>query len=453
MLQITLIIVVSLLLARALFLIVSLSRKVEDGKLEEVTARERLLASERLVQELRQMQQNQSRDEEERRRKDLEAQEARHREQLQQMKTAFENFTSRSSDQFKEKSAMAISELMKPVQEKFQQFSQAVRESQKDAIDMHGRLEQKIDDLEKRSQSVGDEARNLANALSGYSKVQGDFGEMMLTTLLKQAGLVEGVQFETQSVITDEAGHEVKNDEGRTMIPDVIVHYPDDTSVIVDSKVSLSAYKAFCAAVSVEEREKFAKEHILSVRKHIEELRSKDYAGHIPEGRRKVDFNIMFIPVEGAFTLMLEREPTLWQEARKVNVLIVSQMTLIIVLNMIQVAWRQHEQERNIQEVYRTGGELMSQIRAWLDNFTQVGEQLKKAQEAYDESRNRLVGDRVGVVRKIEKLEALGLRPKASKARIRPGARRSGPESVIPSSLQSEGGIAAQEDDGEENDI
>ncbi|MBP5235289.1 MAG: DNA recombination protein RmuC, partial [Bacteroidales bacterium] len=155
----------------------------------------------------------------------------RHAKELEQMKEVFKNLSTETSEAFKAKSAQTISELMKPVQEKFKEFSDAVKESQKDTIERHSRLEQSIKDLDTRSKSVGDEARNLANALTGYSKVQGDFGEMLLTDVLKNAGLTEGVHFETQSVMTDNSGHEIKSESGRTMIPDVKVFYPDDTIV------------------------------------------------------------------------------------------------------------------------------------------------------------------------------------------------------------------------------
>lgn len=403
------------------------AREEYERQLEEARDRERREAAEQRAKDRQESA--------EQREKEQKALAEQHAKELQQMKEVFENLTARNSESFKVRSAETISELLKPVQEKFQAFKDAVKESQEKTMERHNKLEQKIVDLDNRSQAVSDEARNLANALTGYSKVQGDFGEMLLTDVLKNAGLTEGVHFFTQGVMTDASGHEIKSADGRTLIPDVMVYYPDDTTVIIDSKVSLTAYNQYLLASTVEDRTRLAKAHVASVRSHVDELKGKDYASYIPDGRRKVDFNIMFIPVEGAFRLMLEADPMLWQVAKDNRVLIVSQMTLIIVLNMIQMAWKQHEQEKNIADVYKTSEELMGQIKGWLDSFVKMGEHLEKAASAYEDTRKKLTDSNQSVVKKIAKLEKLGLAPKRSQGKIKPGARQLGPESVIPKEL------------------
>ncbi len=370
--------------------------------------------------------------------KALRLQAERHEKDLQSMKDAFKALSAENSAAFKAQSSESIAELLKPIQEKFAEFDKSVRETQKESAAQSAAMKENIENVLKRSQAVGDEARNLANALTGYSKVQGNFGEMLLTDVLKNAGLVEGVHFFTQGVITDNAGHEIKSDEGRTMIPDVMVYYPDDTTVIIDSKVSLKAYKEYMVSETVEDTVRNAKAHVESVRKHVDELKAKDYASYIPEGRRKVSYNIMFIPVEGAFRLMLEEDPMLWQVAKDNNVLIVSQMTLIIVLNMIQMAWKQANQEKNIAEVYATAEELMGQISGWLDGYVKLGDALRKASGAYEDATKKLKDSNQSVIKKIQKLEKLGLAPRKSRAKIKPGARVQGPESVIPSELMPE---------------
>ena len=396
-------------------------------KEEKAGVESRLKAREEYERQLEEARERERREAAERHEKEQKAMAEQHAKELQQMREVFENLTSRNSE--------TISELLKPVQEKFQAFSEAVKESQEKTMERHNKLEQKIVDLDNRSQAVSDEARNLANALTGYSKVQGDFGEMLLTDVLKNAGLTEGVHFFTQGVMTDASGHEIKSADGRTLIPDVMVYYPDDTTVIIDSKVSLTAYNQYLLASTVEERTRLAKAHVASVRSHVDELKGKDYASYIPDGRRKVEFNIMFIPVEGAFRLMLEADPMLWQVAKDNRVLIVSQMTLIIVLNMIQMAWKQHEQEKNIADVYKTAEELMGQLKGWMDSYVKLGEHLGKAAAAYEESKKKLTDSNQSVVKKIGKLEKLGLAPKRSNAKIKTGARLAGPESVIPQEL------------------
>ena len=365
----------------------------------------------------------------------LKAQKEQHEKDLENMKDAFKALSAENSRSFKDQSAESISELLKPIKEKFAEFDRSVRDSQKENAERSAALKENIENVLKHSQAVGDEARNLANALTGYSKVQGDFGEMLLTDVLKNAGLTEGVHFFTQGVLTDQAGHEIKSEGGRTLIPDVMVFYPDDTTVIIDSKVSLKAYQEYMLAESVESRIRLAKAHVRSVKDHVDELKAKDYASYIPEGRRKVSYNLMFIPVEGAFRLMLEEDPMLWQVAKDNNVLIVSQMTLIIVLNMIQMAWKQANQEKNIAEVYKTAEELMSQLNNWMSSYVRTGELLGKALDSYQDTTKKLSESNQSVIRKIQKLEKLGLSPKRSQGKIRTTARISAPESIIPQAL------------------
>lgn len=364
---------------------------------------------------------------------------AQHKSDLDTMKEQFKaaaaEIAASNTKEFKEQSASRIADLLAPIKEKFTEFDKTVRESHTESIKQNTELSTSIKLVMEQSRQVGQEARNLADALSGRSKVQGDFGEMLLKDILKNSGLQEGIHFISQGVLTDDNGHEIKNEDGRTMIPDTIVYYPDDTMVIVDSKVSLTAFNNFMAATSVEQRERYAKEHVESVRRHIDELKSKDYAAYIPTGKCKVDYNIMFVPVEAAFQLMLEKSPLLWQTAKDNNVLIVSQMTLVIVLNMIQMSWRQAEQEANIEQVYKTASELMSQLQAWMSAYVSVGENIERTVRAYNESKMKLVDSNQSVIKKIGRLEALGVSPKRSRGKVKTSARRTGPESVIPAAL------------------
>lgn len=356
--------------------------------------------------------------------------------QRKQMEESFKYLSEQNSAGLRRQSAESISELLKPIQDKFEMFDRTIRESQVKDGERSSAMMEAVRQMMERSKSVGDEARNLANALTGHSKLQGDFGEMLLTDLLRNSGLEEGVQYSVQSVMCDEAGHEIKSDAGRTMIPDVIIHYPDDSHVIVDSKVSLTAFVNYCNCEDTVQRKLYAKQHIESISRHIDELKAKDYNSYLEDGQRKIDYNIMFIPIENAFRLMLEEEPVLWQKAKDSKVLIVSQQTLMIVLNMILISWRQHDQQKNIAEVYKTAEELMSQLKSWMSAFVNVGEYLGKAQSAYDESKRKLSESNQSVIRKIDKLEHLKLSPKRSNAKIKAGARMvAGQESVIPNEL------------------
>ena len=355
---------------------------------------------------------------------------------LEEMRNAFKALSAENSEHFRKASAESVGELLKPIQEKFKEFSDSVKASDEKNAERSGSMEKMIHLLSEQSRNVGSQAQALADAITGQSKTQGDFGEMLLVDLLRESGLQEGVNFDVQGVIVDEFGHEIKSDDGRTMIPDVIVHYPDGGEVIVDSKVSLKAFVEWNQSVNAEDRARLAKEHIASIRKHIDELRGKDYASYIPEGRKKIDYNLMFIPVENAFRLMQEEEPLLWQQAKNQGVLIVSQMSLAIVLNMILVAWRQFDQQRNIQEVYNTASELMSVLEKWMGEYVKMGDRLKEVGKAYDESTRLLTESNQSVVKKIAKLEKLGATRKRSNAATKSGGRMvGGRSSVIPTQL------------------
>ena len=355
---------------------------------------------------------------------------------LEEMRTAFKALSAENSEHFRKASAESVGELLKPIQEKFKEFSEHVKSSDEKNAERSGSMEKMIRILSEQSRSVGDQARALADAITGQSKTQGDFGEMLLVDLLRESGLQEGVNFDVQGVLRDEQGHEIKSDEGRTLIPDVIVHYPDGGEVIVDSKVSLKAFVEWNQATLPEDRKKWAREHIRSIRSHVDELRGKDYASYIPEGRRKIDYNLMFVPIENAFRLMQEEEPLLWQQAKNQGVLIVSQMSLAIVLNMILVAWRQFDQQRNIQEVFKTASELMSALENWMGEYVKVGERLEALNKSYGESSRLLSGSSQSVVKKVAKLEKLGATRKRSSAALKTGGRMiGGRESVIPGAL------------------
>ena len=261
---------------------------------------------------------------------------------LEEMRSAFKALSAENSEHFRKASAESVGELLKPIQERFKEFSEHVKSSDEKNAERSGSMEKMIRILSEQSRCIGDQARALADAITGQSKTQGDFGEMLLVDLLRESGLQEGVNFDVQNVLRDELGHEIKSD--------VIVHYPDGGEVIVDSKVSLKAFVEWNQATLPEDRKKWAREHIRSIRSHVDELRGKDYASYIPEGRRKIDYNLMFVPIENAFRLMQEEEPLLWQQAKNQGVLIVSQMSLAIVLNMILVAWRAAQYPGSIQD-------------------------------------------------------------------------------------------------------
>ena len=421
--------VLAIVLFAALVAAISASRKTQ-ARVEALTAEKSALEARLEAQQEAQKQLDRQKEE------SLKAERERAEKSLEDMKAAFKALSAENSEHFRKTSAESVGELLKPMQEKLEAFSKQVKDSDEKNAARDGSMEKMIRMLTEQSKNVGSQAQALADAITGQSKAQGDFGEMLLADLLRHSGLEEGVNYDVQGVIRDELGHEVRSDEGRALIPDVIVHYPDGGEVIVDSKVSLKAFVAWNNATAPEERKRYAKEHIESILSHVNELRGKDYASYIPEGRKKIDYNLMFIPVENAFRLMQEEAPLLWQQAKDQGVLIVSQMSLSIVLNMVLVAWRQFDQQRNIQEVFKTASELMSALENWMGEYARIGERLEQVNKSYAESTRLLKESSQSVVRKIDKLEKLGATKKRSNAGIKSGGRMiGGKESVIPKAL------------------
>ncbi len=368
--------------------------------------------------------------------KKIDAQHAKDMEMMQAKFTAAANeILNRNTKDFSEKSAEKIDTLLKPVREKFDELKQKVDVSDRGRVALKTSLEEQIKAMVSQTTKVSASADNLANALTSRSKTQGDFGELILKDILVNANLKEGIHFICQGVMTDDNGHEIKSVDGRTMIPDVQVLYPDNTVVIVDSKVSLTDYVAYCSATDESAKKAALKRHVDSIRRHVNELSDKDYTSYLTDGKRKVDYNIMFIPNDGAFIDMMDADPRLWQDACDRRVLIVSQMTLVIVLNMIFLVWKQSEREKNVDAIVGAASELMGQIQGWLDKYEDIGDKIKKLSDTYDEATKKLTTSPQSVVSKVRKLENLHVAPKRSA--LKASSRKAGRESVIPASLSN----------------
>lgn len=327
-----------------------------------------------------------------------------------QFKAAASEIAENNSKVFRENSAMQIDALLKPLRESLGRFDKSLNDTRAESIRYNAELKASIEMIVKQSAAVGEEAGKLADAITGQVKFQGNFGEMLLDRLLDSAGMRRGVHYEVQGRIRDMEGNAVKTEQGRELQPDVLIYYPDDTAVVVDSKVSLTAFNNYMNASSQQERERYAKEHVRSVASHVEEMSAKDYNSYLPKEKRLVDFNIMFMPVEAAFQLMMATDPLLWQNARSRGVLIVSQMNLLVFLQMIGMGWKQALQERHIAEVYRMAGGIHSQLTGFLQCMDKVGDALDSAGDAYKDALKRLNGSNQSVISKLKRLEEYGVK-------------------------------------------
>ena len=268
----------------------------------------------------------------------------------------------------------------------------------------------------KRTVEIGAEADKLATALRGESKVQGNWGELILDELLQGQGLQEGVHYDKQATLRDQQGKVLVHEEsGKRMIPDTVLHYPDGKDAIIDSKVSLTAFVDYQNAETDEAREEAAQRHLRSVRQHVTELARKDYSAYIKAPRQALNYVIMFVPNEGALQLALAQEPLLWREAFAKGVFITGEQNLTAALRIIQIAWTQMLQERNQEAIFDTARMLLDRVADYVKYMDEVGRKLQDAQTAFVKASDKLRDGRQSVVGASNKLIKLGAKTSAGK--------------------------------------
>jgi len=263
-------------------------------------------------------------------------------------------------------------------------------------------LKDELSRLKQMNAQLSLDALNLTNALKGESKTQGNWGEIVLERILEDSGLKEGREYELQV--------NLKSDEGKRYLPDVVIHLPEGRDIIVDSKVSLTAYERF-----VNEKDEFAKEvalkeHILSISKHIKELSNKQYDKL--EGVNTLDFVLLFMPIEGAFLLALEQDGEFFKRAYDMNILVVSPSTLLVTLRTIEHIWRTQRQQDNALKIANEAEAMYDKLSLFVDEFVKIGSQIDKTKESYDTALNRLNSGRGNVIKRAKNVIELGVKTK-----------------------------------------
>lgn len=294
--------------------------------------------------------------------------------------------------------------LLSPLRDKIDSFTRAVSDSYMKDNATRKSLADQIDRLMALNHTIGEEARNLTDALKGNSKVQGDWGEMVLESLLENAGLQKNVNFLVQPS-RDFSGNTLRNEEGRIMRPDVVVMLPDNHRIIIDSKVSLTAYTEYFRADSRDDRSRAGRRHLESVRKHIDELGSKQYHLILKDAMEHV---LMFIPNEGAYLAAIQLDPDLWKYAYDRKVVIVSPTHIFSVMQIVTQLWRQENQSRNAVEIAKLGGLLYDKFTDFVASLDNIDRHLSNARAASDKARRQLTDGGSSLVRRAERLRNLG---------------------------------------------
>lgn len=336
--------------------------------------------------------------------------EALRKEMMLQFNVLASDVLRKNSESLKSANSEQIDALLRPLKENIESFRTMVNDGYVKENSSRKLLELQIERLVKLNETIGEEARNLTSALKGNTKVQGDWGEMILETLLENAGLERGINFETQ-LTRDGSGKVLKNDEGKLLRPDVLIKLPDNHSVIVDSKVSLTAFVDYCNAEDEKVRIVAGKKHLQSVYSHIDELHSKMYQNNL---KGASDYVMMFIPNESAYIVAVQLDINLWKYAYDRGVIIVSPTHLFSVMSIVSQLWRQDNQNKNAMLIADRGGKLYDKLVLFLDSFEKVGKSIDDAMTSYHKSFNQLRTGKGNVLRQAEDMKNLGA--KASKS-------------------------------------
>ena len=323
-------------------------------------------------------------------------------------KTEFQNLANKILEEktlkFTEQNQQNLKNILNPLQEKITDFEKKVENTHKESIDYHAALRQQIIGLKDLNVQMSKETVNLTKALKGDSKIQGNWGELVLERVLEKSGLEKGREYEIQKSFVTEEGNRVQ--------PDVVINLPDGKKMIVDSKVSLTAYEKYINEDDEEQKSAFLKEHVNSLKRHVEQLGNKNYQ-HLYE-MESPDFVLLFIPIEPAFAIALNEDTQLYNKAFEKNIVIVTPSTLLATLRTIDSMWTNQKQQDNAIEIARQAGALYDKFEGFVTDLVKIGKKMDEAKTEYEGAMNKLVDGKGNLITSVQKLKIMGAKAKKS---------------------------------------
>ena len=339
----------------------------------------------------------------------VEQNEAEREKMEEQFKAQFRNLANdilgEQTRHFRETNKDELDKLLKPFRDNITNFRERVEHIYSTENEQRGALRNELENLMKLNARITTETANLTQALKGNSKVQGDWGEMILETILDNSNLIRGIHFDTQL--------NLKDADGNNLRPDVVLYLPEGKQIVIDSKVSLTAYADYTAAEDAAAREQYLAAHVASVRQHVKELGSKEYQRLL----QSPDFVIMFVPNEPAFLTALQSDTAIWRDAYDRKVIVSSPTNLFALLKLVDDLWKRNDQSKNTADIVTYGTKLYDQLVAFVAALEGVGQSLEKAQSSYDEAYKRLCTGNDNIIRSGERLRKLGLPTKKQQSR------------------------------------
>ena len=323
-------------------------------------------------------------------------------EKLQEKFTKeFENLANKileeKTNKFTEQNKENLKNILSPLQDKIQLFEKKVEDTHKESIDYHAALRQQILGLRDMNEQMSKETLNLTKALKGDSKMQGNWGELILERVLEKSGLVKGREYDVQQSFTTE--------EGNRVFPDVVINLPDGKKMIVDSKVTLTAYERYVNEDDDNAKAQHLKEHVMALKRHVDQLSEKNY--HDLYQMESPDFVLLFIPIETAFALALNEDTSLYNKAFEKNIIIVTPTTLLATLRTIDSMWTNQKQQENAIEIARQAGALYDKFEGFVTDLVKVGNKIKDSKTEYDNAMSKLVDGSGNLINRVENLKKM----------------------------------------------